>query len=250
MMENSSRIFDEKGSELNLKALRERKGLTLEEVHRVTKISMVNLRAMEEGDFGRLPPPVYTRAYFRAYASLLEEDEKKLLAPYEAYLMGREKQEKELLLSIPQKKPLISQRAIILISLSVLLIIVLFFVVNRSYFKEPELVVPQLTKPEVTKSVLPAPAPAVKVEEKKGLEAEKKGNRLVIIAHEKTWLRIREDEGPPYEVLMKKGEKLERVAGRFVLDVGNAGGITVEFQGKVMSALGKPGEVVHLRLPE
>ena len=72
---------------------------------------------------------------------------------------------------------------------------------------------------------------------------------LIMEARELTWLRIRADHNPPYEILLKPGEKIEKSASQFMIDIGNAGGITIEFQGKSLGNLGKQGEVVHLSLP-
>jgi cytoskeleton protein RodZ len=49
--------------------------------------------------------------------------------------------------------------------------------------------------------------------------------------------------------VLKPGEKLERRAESFNIDIGNAAGIKVKFKGKDMENLGKAGDVVHLRLP-
>jgi hypothetical protein len=49
--------------------------------------------------------------------------------------------------------------------------------------------------------------------------------------------------------LLKPGEKIEKSASQFMIDIGNAGGIAIEFQGKSLGNLGKQGEVVHLTLP-
>jgi hypothetical protein len=63
-------------------------------------------------------------------------------------------------------------------------------------------------------------------------------------------VRITQD-GTPGQVLLKPGERLERsAADYFLLDIGNANGISVTYQGKLLGSLGKPGEVIHLRLPE
>jgi len=72
---------------------------------------------------------------------------------------------------------------------------------------------------------------------------------LIMEARELTWLRIKEDHNPPYEILLQPGEKIEKSASQFTLDIGNAGGISVEFQGKSLGNLGNKGEVVHLSLP-
>jgi cytoskeleton protein RodZ len=74
---------------------------------------------------------------------------------------------------------------------------------------------------------------------------------LVIEARELTWLRITEDRNPPYQVLLKQGDRIERMASdHFQLDIGNAGGIQLVFQGKPLGVLGKQGQIIHMRLPE
>jgi len=72
---------------------------------------------------------------------------------------------------------------------------------------------------------------------------------LIMEARELTWLRIKENQNPPYEILLQPGEKIEKSASQFMIDIGNAGGISIEFQGKSLGNLGKQGEVVHLTLP-
>jgi cytoskeletal protein RodZ len=74
-------------------------------------------------------------------------------------------------------------------------------------------------------------------------------NLLIIKAIEETWMRVKVDQNPAFQILLKPGEKLERKAGRFDIYVGNAGGIKVQFKGKEIEDLGKTGDVVHLRLP-
>ena len=72
---------------------------------------------------------------------------------------------------------------------------------------------------------------------------------LIISAIEETWIRIKTDQNPSFQVLLKPGEKFERKAVRFDMDIGNAGGINIQFKGKNIENLGKSGQVVHLRLP-
>jgi cytoskeletal protein RodZ len=73
--------------------------------------------------------------------------------------------------------------------------------------------------------------------------------QIVMEARELTWLKITTDENPPYEALLKPGERIQKSGSQFMIDVGNAGGIDIEFQGKSLGNLGKQGEVVHLKLP-
>jgi cytoskeleton protein RodZ len=77
-----------------------------------------------------------------------------------------------------------------------------------------------------------------------------KNYHLMITAKERVWLRVRGDQNQSEQMTLKEGEKLERYASEsFTIDIGNAGGIDIIFQGKSMGSIGKQGQVVHLRLP-
>lgn len=73
---------------------------------------------------------------------------------------------------------------------------------------------------------------------------------LLVTAIEETWIRIKEGENPSSQILLKPGEKFESNGDVFKIDIGNAGGIKLQYKGKYIENLGKPGEVVHLRLPQ
>jgi len=73
--------------------------------------------------------------------------------------------------------------------------------------------------------------------------------RLMVEAKELTWIRIKAGKNAPQEILLKPGEKIEKSAPNFNIDIGNAGGITIDFHGKLMENLGTHGQVLHLKLP-
>ena len=87
---------------------------------------------------------------------------------------------------------------------------------------------------------LPNIQPAVNSEE---------ASLLIINAIEETWIRIKADKNPSFQILLKSGEKFERKAASLEMDIGNAGGIKIQFKGKNIDNLGKSGQVTHLRLP-
>ena len=87
---------------------------------------------------------------------------------------------------------------------------------------------------------LPDIQPAVNSEE---------ASLLIINAIEETWIRIKADQNPSFQILLKSGEKFERKAASLEMDIGNAGGIKIQFKGKNIDNLGKSGQVTHLRLP-
>lgn len=234
---------------LDLKALRESRGLALNDAFRVTKISVVNLEAIERGEFHLLPPPVYAKAYIKAYAKLLDADEEKALGSYERYLTAVADADAEKPEPVQKDVAFPYKKLIIAASLLIAACLLFFIVYLCSDFHTVD--VPAggdlSAKPQVksvdalNNATLPAKTEAV--------VDPAAPSRLVVKARETTWVRIREEGKPDFQILMKPGEKLERTTSQFTLDVGNAGGISVEFQGKTIESLGKLGEVVHLRLP-
>jgi cytoskeletal protein RodZ len=68
----------------NLTAIRARKGISLQEIARTTKISTRYLEAIEKSDFSQLPGGVFTTSYIRQYARAIEYDEWDLLAYFDA----------------------------------------------------------------------------------------------------------------------------------------------------------------------
>ena len=65
-----------------LKLEREKRGMTLEEVSGVTKISVRNLRALEQEKFEQMPGGIFNRGFVRAYAKHLGLDEDQVVADY------------------------------------------------------------------------------------------------------------------------------------------------------------------------
>ena len=306
-----------------IKTKREALGMTLKDVYSVTRISVVNLEAIENGDFQSLPVPTYTKNFIKIYAQALDMDSKPILDGYEAYLNSlqdptQKKQEKEPIREeevAPEKElsPKGNRGPRYKAYVAVVAILVIAAVVGIVIFQQQQpqptvtgsqrSIAPSVPQvPAGTPAALPAIQPAatavnmpvqsvqttqpnagqpVVAEERKQVPAkpglpqqkdaalvksapgqvvppiEKKEpvspgegeDVLLIRATEETWLRIKIDQNPPFQVLLKPGEVLKRKGTAFGIDIGNAGGIKVTFKGKDIENLGKSGKVVHLQLP-
>ncbi len=66
-----------------LRAEREKRGLSLEDAHEHTRITVQNISALEEDRFDAFPNKVYARAFLRDYANFLGLDSAQLLTEYE-----------------------------------------------------------------------------------------------------------------------------------------------------------------------
>src|SRR5262245_39067010 len=63
-----------------LRQLREARGVSLEEIARMTRVTHSYLVALEADDFALLPEPVFTRGFIRAYCQTLGESPDQALA--------------------------------------------------------------------------------------------------------------------------------------------------------------------------
>lgn len=295
---------------LGLRAKREALGLTLKEVFVKTRVSVVNLEAIERGCFHELPAPIYTRNFVKTYCGALNVDAKPTLEAYENYLISLKTRQAQPMESEPEKdsppeKIKLYKIYLWTASLIILTIAIIFFVSqqHRSTIKTavdtpkppadiskldtnepaktPAAVAEQKTPAEIAaaetskQNQLPIEAKQEtqtkkftvepRVEERPFLYQTEKikklltvaptvnteeSNRLLITATEETWLRITTDQKPPFQVLLKPGEKFQQEGVRFELDIGNAGGVKINYRGKIIEKIGKSGQVVHISLPE
>jgi len=300
-------MFIEKtpGNDLQeLKAAREALGLSLEDVFKRTRISVVYLQAIENKEFHLLPVPVYTKNFIKIYARALGINSEQIIKNYEDYLHTLEEERALPPEEVPEKKPFFTRitahKTYWIIAFVLAAVIVVIWVISKQYESSSDIVnspgrITNAVGENKEQNAMPSsnvivpaapqtqasPAPALN-EMNKQLPAEKQTasansenndvktlkkqisspvenikaasgggetSLLVIRAIEETWMRVKAGENPSFQVVLKPGEKFERRAASFDIDIGNAGGIKVQFKGKDIENLGKAGEVVHLRLP-
>jgi hypothetical protein len=137
--------------------------------------------------------------------------------------------------------------------LSVALIVIFgaALLVTSSSLKRPKVIPPppaaRLDEPASTPAI---PAAALPAESPAG---ETSGpQRLLVRAIEPTWIRIQTDDLHAVQELLPPGATREWTAEkRFLLTVGNAGGIEIELNGRRMPRLGESGTVIRqLELPQ
>jgi cytoskeletal protein RodZ len=70
------------GAPVDLTTVRRKKGVSLEDISKATKIGMDYLLAIENGDFARLPGGIYSTSFIRQYACAIDYSESELLDHY------------------------------------------------------------------------------------------------------------------------------------------------------------------------
>src|SRR5438132_3688461 len=72
-----------------LRGLRQRRGVSLDEISRSTRVSQRYLELLEADDFATLPAPPFIRGFIRAYCQALHEPPDEALAYYDTGLAGQ-----------------------------------------------------------------------------------------------------------------------------------------------------------------
>jgi len=277
-------IVNKEPNVIDLKSLREARGLSLKDIFSVTRITVTNLEAIEAGHYQLLPAPVYARTFIKTYAGMLETDSKPLLQQYENYLKSIDKTNE-----VPEEDHKELPReggkthhtrfllwviaAIVFCSLIVSIILVdvsdVINLFSTRHISSQKIASSPAPAPTPVTTLAPTPERNVPVTtpvgspqpiatqsgqssaiQGVGVQKQEVVFNLKIEAVEKTWIRISTDQKQPEQIMLSKGDRLERKAQEsFIIDIGNAGGVLVSFQDKPLPTLGKRGEVTHLKLP-
>ncbi len=74
---------------------------------------------------------------------------------------------------------------------------------------------------------------------------------LTIVASQNTWMRIQSDTQRPIEFTLRGGQtRSVNAMEKFIVRIGNAGGVELFLNDQELGKPGKPGEVLQLTLPE
>ncbi len=241
----------------HLHQLREARGVSLEEIARATRVHPAYLQALEADDFGELPVPVFTRGFIRAYCQALGQPMDEALALYESRgdtpaTPGAPPRAAAAASRITSEQPP-RNRGPVLVSFILLVVLgVALFAVTLALQSGRE--VPEdrragrvSTASRPANSPTPAPASSGPGAPMPGMAAPARpsGYRLVARTVETTWIRVRTDDGRTTEETIPAGQVREWFStGPFTLTVGNAGGVSLELNGRALPSLGASGAVI------
>jgi len=231
---------------IRLREIRLAKGVSLDDIARSTRVGRRYLEAIETDSWGELPAPVFVKGFIRAYCESLDASPDEALGLYRE--ASGEPVKPERVQSAVHAPP--SRRAGPLI-----VSLVLFIALGASLFalriglKTSPRPAPGDAGSVASSAPVPVtPVPAVPVQPTPIPAGEPRpaGHRLLIRAVEPTWIRVQVDEGQVAEELLQVGAVREWTAARrFVLTVGNAGGLEVDLNGQRIPALGARGAVIQ-----
>jgi len=232
-----------------LKRERELKRISLREVSKNTKIKEHLLKAIEEDQYAALPSPTYVKGFLLSYAKYLGLDPNDILLRYENSLKGKPDTETE---APPQKifsgniRYLRNKRYLWIVGG----IIVVGFFTSYFFWLHPlKLPMEPVPVPQKVEEPPPPPPPPPQISEitVPPQPPQEQPFSLQLKAVEETWVRIKIDDQPEYEMTLKPGEVTSHQGlKRIRLLVGNAGGLDIVFKGELQKRTGKSGEVADI----
>lgn len=253
-----------------LREIRESRGVSLDEAARVTRIGKNYLVAIEEESFDKLPSVAYIKGFLRIYAVYLGLSGDEVVGRYESALAPRPPQPAgEARQSKPERKGDAKARRrgrwFVPFMLLVIVAAIAYLVDDKE--ERPARVEPPVTRPRVVAAPAPvqplrtsatariATAPSPPVPEAKvapvsaGSEPSTKGIILKLKVTQDSRLNITIDDAISQEYDLKAGDLIEWKGERvFTLDLGNAGGIEAEFNGKPLKPFGERNKPAHVVL--
>lgn len=208
----------------------------------MTKIQPLFLRALEEDDYRLLPDELYLLGFLSDYAIFLGLDPQAVAARFREQVRRREGRS---FAPAPPKVYKVSLRKALL-PLTVLLVLIPFIFIGLSLFQRPKEAPGVKSKPiESPAQAAPTGPPAVERQPVAPTEAPLQ-HVLTAKAKEPTWMAVNIDGEEEHDVLLRPGEVARWTAKeRFVLTIGNAGGVELELDGAPLQKLGASGQVIR-----
>ena len=253
-----------------LRAERERQNLSIKDIEKGTSIRSLYIEAIEKGEYKTLPGEVYTKGFIRNYANFLKMDadvavkqfneerhpDHVAIAP-EVETKQTQPAPKEVPAAkkIPADSPAPRQQNDFLQRVEsshhrqtfIMGVVAVLVVLAGAYFLLGSSDEPQSEKTQSSVTQQAVHTPTKQQAEQQSTEKEEASEVKVAVKFTgRCWISVKADGKTLFEGTVEKGEAKEWTADqRLDLTAGNAGAVTLSYNGEDQGVLGKEGEVVE-----
>ena len=242
-----------------LKSAREAKKISLPAISRATKIRRAILEDIERDRGSFLLPEVVIKNFIEAYARCVGLNPKEALARYAQWRKASRAAPAEE--ASVMEEPKVPHRYIVAGASALAVIILVAILVFSGHSPQEGTQQTTPTKGAASqKKAVPPPESVRTADARPAATRQASGEKvsfpagrehtLIIKASERTWIQVQEGSSAPMDVILYAGDSYTRKSSfPLAILIGNASGVQVTFDGKVLGGLGKAGEVVRLKLP-
>lgn len=249
-----------------LRSAREHRGLSLDQLSRITKISTTALGALERNELHKLPPPIFARGFVRAYAREVGLDVEEMVREFSAQLeprpddVGAAGEDTRIDASdgvggVERQDQWHRGVLVRLLSLSLVLAVVgALFGAYRGSPASPggDEMVARSARGERTTAADPPPSTAATtgVQEASLTDAvRREGLHITVAALASCWMSVTVDGTTVTQTLMGKGERYSFDArDEVVMRVGNPAAFTYRINDRPGRSLGAEAEAITVRI--
>lgn len=258
-----------------LKKAREKADITLQNLSARSRLDIKFLQSMEKGDFLFLPE-LYVKAFIKDYAKFVGIDENETIKKYEAakkgidYNKNKDETESEIVQTEKKEKPDVKEKLfggqqnntiqnnqfstgfnlfsdkknikiLAIVGGVILLIIIALLIFNSN--NQPEIIIKEKPYEEIRKENQQR-----FVEDKTNIKIKKEDSlELIISATDTSWIKVKSNTSGPKEFILFPGSKININSNeKFVMIIGNSGGITLNLNGNELNISGKDKLVKYL----
>ncbi len=259
-----------------LQEARSAKGLTIEAAAAASRVSLSFVRLMEEEQFHLVPDPLYIMRFLSEYSASLGLDPKQVEAQFRRQMSsGRPTAPPQ---AAALRRSRIDLRRLLVYILPAAVVIPLIFILLSLFSgRPPELprdrqaqsprpqepasqpppgggvapLIPEETPPAAAKPTEPTTAQPVAAPKVGEFQGQPSRYTLKAEAKQTTWLAVSADGSARQQALLRAGETAQWSANkRFVVSIGNSGGIALSLNGEPVTLAGARGQVIRdLTLP-
>lgn len=220
-----------------LRAAREEKGLSLEEVASQTRIPLRHLESLEQADWDKLPAPTYSIGFAKSYASAVGLDRAEIGEQLRSEMGGQRRETAAPEVFQPADPARTMPRWLVLSALGaiLLLVVVMSWLSNRS-LEAPEATVAPPPPAGASADTAPAQAPQ---------PAEAAGGPVVLTAIGPAWIQVTDQGRTLYEGELAPGQSfpVPQTATAPMLRVGAPEALRITVGGATVPPVGPPGRV-------
>ncbi len=260
----------------DLKAAREEKQISLSHIAAKTRIDLKYLTAIDNANFDVLPD-LYVRAFIKEYALNIDLNPEETVKKYDLARAGKvdapayteteveglnivsrkatrtikkhyESEEVEAYAPKEDNRKSLDPRILYAgIGAAVIILIAgLYFIFFTSTTIEKDSFSPVQENPQNQSSdnkMYEEPA------SQQSAFAAGDSLQLQIIANDLVWFEVSSDDAPAKQFLFKNTQStLVKAKNKFVLNIGNAGGVKLILDGKALDPIGRPGDVKNVQI--
>jgi cytoskeletal protein RodZ len=242
MTEESDDIIQTSAVGERLRAAREKKKLSLEDIATQTRIPLRHLENLEAGDWSKLPAPTYTIGFAKSYASAIGLDRTEIGEDLRAEMGGQRFDAGSPEVFEPADPARTMPRWLVLSAIGaiVLLVVVMTWLNNRSL--EPEVAAPA---PEAVATAPTQQAGPVQTQPAQPQPAQAASGAVVLTATDAAWIQVTDGGKTLFSGELAAGQSytVPQTATAPLLKAGKPEALRVTVGSTVAPPVGTPGKV-------